>query len=53
VRTVSVGDGTVTVTFVKKYLVLAHAETGSGPTNISHRAMMICNLTAQLAPLPK
>jgi hypothetical protein len=52
-RSVPVGDAMVTVTFAKKYLVVAHAETGSGPTNISHTAMMICNFGAQLAPLPK
>jgi hypothetical protein len=51
-RAVPVGDTTVTVTFAKKYLVIAHAETGSGPTNISHTAMMICGFNAQLAPLP-
>jgi hypothetical protein len=51
-RAVPVGGTTVTVTFAKKYLVIAHAETGSGPTNISHTAMMICGFNAQLAPLP-
>ncbi|EIG63585.1 hypothetical protein Bra1253DRAFT_00076 [Bradyrhizobium sp. WSM1253] len=52
-RAVPIGSTTVTVTFAKKHLVLAHAETGSGPTNISHTAMMICGFTAQLAPLPE
>jgi hypothetical protein len=52
-RAVPVGNTTVTVTFAKKYLVVAHAETGSGPTNISHTAMMICGFNAQLAPLPE
>lgn len=52
-RSIPVGDATVTVTFAKKYHVVAHAETGSGPSNISHTAMMICNFSAQLATLPK
>lgn len=51
-RQVRVGDASVTVTFAKKYLVIAHAETGSGPPNISHTAMMICNFKAEMAPLP-
>jgi hypothetical protein len=51
-RRVPIGSATVTVTFAKKYLVVAHAETGSGPTNISHTAMMICNFSAEVAPLP-
>lgn len=52
-RPVRVGDTAVTMTFTKRYLVIAHAETGSGPTNISHTAMMICNFSAQLAALLK
>jgi len=51
-RAVPVGGTTVNVTFAKKYQVIAHAETGSGPTNISHTAMAVCGFTSQLAPLP-
>lgn len=51
-RKVKVGDSTVTVTFVKKYFVIAHAETGSGPSNISHTAMMVCNFHSEVAQLP-
>jgi hypothetical protein len=52
-RSVPVGKATVTVTLTKRHLVIAHAETGSGPTNISHTAMMICGFSAQLVPLPE
>jgi hypothetical protein len=51
-RSVPVGNGTVAMTFAKRYLVIAHAETGSGPTNISHTAMMICGFNAQVVGLP-
>jgi hypothetical protein len=52
-RQVPIGDGTVSMTFVKKHLVVAHAETGSGPTNISHTAMMVCDFNAEIVALPK
>jgi hypothetical protein len=52
-RQIRVGDGTVTVTFAKRFLVVAHAETGSGPSNISHTAMMECNFHSGVAQLPQ
>ena len=52
-RQITVGDTTVTVTFVKKkFLFVAHAETGSGLTNVSHTAMMECGFNAQITSLP-
>ena len=51
-RRVSVGGGGVTVTFAKKYLVVAHAETGSGLQNIGRTAMMVCTFNAEVASLP-